>query len=131
MTETFEEDGVVLCLIIRLDGLPDETTFHTSPDHALQVGHISHSAEHEIVRHEHVPLQRQITGTSEVLLVRRGRCEIDVYDSGRRLLGTRELLTGDLVVLLGGGHGFRMLEDTVLLEVKQGPYPGIAEKEHF
>jgi hypothetical protein len=38
---------------------------------------------------------------------------------------------GDVVVLLDGGHGFRMLEDTVLLEIKQGPYSGLGEKEQF
>ena len=47
------------------------------------------------------------------------------------LIATRELATGDVMLMVGGGHGFRMLEDTVLLEVKQGPYTGVAEKERF
>ena len=47
------------------------------------------------------------------------------------LVATRELKTGDVMLMVGGGHGFRMLEDTVLLEVKQGPYTGITEKRLF
>jgi len=49
----------------------------------------------------------------------------------KQLVATRELRTGDLMLMVGGGHGFRMLEDTVFLEVKQGPYIGIDEKERF
>ena len=51
--------------------------------------------------------------------------------SGVALVATRELLPGDIMLMVGGGHGFRMLEDTVLLEVKQGPYTGLDEKERF
>jgi hypothetical protein len=56
---------------------------------------------------------------------------MDIYDDDRRLVATRELRKGDIMLMVGGGHGFRMLEDTVLLEVKQGPYTGLDEKERF
>jgi hypothetical protein len=72
-----------------------------------------------------------VVGTQEVIIVRSGRCEIDLYDSDRRHVATRELDTGDVIIIASGGHGFRMLEDTVLLEVKQGPYTGLDEKERF
>ena len=70
-------------------------------------------------------------GTSEVLIVREGRCKLDVYDVDQALVATRELLPGDIMIMVGGGHGFRIREDTVLMEIKQGPYPGVAEKERF
>lgn len=66
-----------------------------------------------------------------MLVVRSGRCQIDLYDRERRHVATRELGAGDVILIVGGGHGFRMLEDTVLLEVKQGPYTGLDEKERF
>ena len=56
---------------------------------------------------------------------------MDIYGDDQTLLASRQLETGDLVISVGGGHGFRMLEDTVLFEVKQGPYGGGAEKERF
>ena len=70
-------------------------------------------------------------GTSEVLIVRRGRCEMDIYNNERELVATRQLRQGDIMLMVDGGHGFRMLEDTVFLEVKQGPYTGVDEKERF
>ncbi|MDA2916127.1 hypothetical protein MYX64_04695, partial [Nitrospinae bacterium AH_259_B05_G02_I21] len=61
-----------------------------------------------------------------------GSCRIiSVYSSSRQLITTRELLQSDVVMLLSGGHGFRMIKDTVLLEIKQGPYFGLSEKERF
>ncbi len=35
------------------------------------------------------------------------------------------------MVMVGGAHGFEMLEDTVMVEVKQGPYMGTQEKRYF
>ena len=84
-----------------------------------------------IPRHVHRPLERHLVGTSEVLVVRQGRCEIDIYNDARQLVATRELREGDIMLMVGGGHGFRVLEDTVLLEVKQGPYTGVDEKIRF
>ena len=60
-----------------------------------------------------------------------GRCEMDVYDDERHLVSTHELGPGDVILMVAGGHGFRMLEDTTLLEVKQGPYTGLEEKIRF
>ena len=64
-------------------------------------------------------------------MVKKGRCLIDVYDDDHDLIATGELHPGDVMLMVGGGHGFRMLEDTVLLEIKQGPYTGLEEKEQF
>jgi hypothetical protein len=122
---------VPLAYIIRGDLMPSRTTFVTPPQFKQQVGFIVYPAGGEIQRHVHRPLSRHLIGTSEVLIVRRGRCEIDIYNDDRELVATRELREGDVMLMVGGGHGFHMLEDTVFLEVKQGPYTGQDEKERF
>ncbi|PYJ12408.1 MAG: hypothetical protein DME93_07525 [Verrucomicrobia bacterium] len=124
-------NGKPLAYIIRAEMNPQKTTFLTPPEFKQQVGFVVYPAGGEIQRHVHRPLQRHLVGTSEVLIIRRGRCEIDIYNNGRELVATRELRRGDIMLMVDGGHGFRMLEDTVFLEVKQGPYTGIDEKEHF
>jgi len=120
-----------LAYIIRAEVVPDKTTFLTPSELNLQVGFVVYPAGGEVARHLHRPLERHIVGTSEVLVVKEGRCHMDIYDDDRRLVATRELRKGDIMLMVGGGHGFRMLEDTVLLEVKQGPYTGLDEKERF
>jgi len=110
---------------------PQKTTFLTPPEFKQQVGFVVYPAGGEIQRHVHRPLERHLVGTSEVVIVRRGRCEIDVYNDERQLVAVRELGQGDIMLMVAGGHGFRMLENTVFLEVKQGPYTGLEEKERF
>src|SRR5262249_25682232 len=122
--ETIEADGAVLAYIAHAGPLPDTTTFLTPDDCNLQVGHIVYPARGEIARPVHLPIERHLVGSTEVLIVQRGRCEVDVYTDDERLITTRELGEGDIVIAVSGGHGFRTLEDTVLLEIKQGPYPG-------
>jgi uncharacterized protein with PhoU and TrkA domain len=123
--------GQSLAYVIRAEIDPKKTTFLTPPELKQQVGFVVYPAGGEVKRHVHRALERHLVGTSEVIIVRKGLCEIDIYDDRRNLVATRELRPGDIMLMTGGGHGFRMREDTVLLEVKQGPYTGIDEKEHF
>ena len=120
-----------LTYIIHGDYMPDQTDFITPPEFKQQVGFIVYPAGGEVARHVHKPLQRHLVGTSEVLVVRKGRCIIDVYNNEKTLVDSREIKEGDIILMVNGGHGFRMIEDTVFLEVKQGPYTGIDEKERF
>lgn len=120
-----------LCYIIRTEMQPTQTTFLTPDEFKQQVGFVVYPKDGEVARHTHKPLERHLIGTSEVLLLKKGCCLMDIYNDARELISTHELRQGDLMLMVGGGHGFRMLEDTVFLEVKQGPYTGLDEKEHF
>ncbi len=124
-------DEKPLVYIIRPDPLPDSTTFLTPPEFKQQVGFVVYPQGGEIARHIHLALERHLVGTCEVLVVIKGHCLIDVYTDQKELVTTRELKTGDVMLMVGGGHGFRMLEDTVFLEIKQGPYLEKEEKERF
>ena len=120
-----------LAYILRPNPLPGQTTFITPPEFKQQVGFIVYPAGGEVKRHLHLPLERHLIGTSEVLVVQKGRCLAYIYNDRRELVATRELKAGDVMLMVGGGHGFRILEDTVFLEIKQGPFLPVAEKEHF
>ena len=124
-------NGEPLAYIIRAEVSPEKTTFLTPAELNLQVGFVVYPAGGEVERHLHRPLRREIVGTSEVLVVKEGRCQMDIYNDAKELVATRELRKGDVMLMVGGGHGFRMVEDTVFLEIKQGPYTGLDEKERF
>lgn len=123
--------GEALAYIIRAEMRPSHTTFLTPSELNLQAGFVVYPAGGEIARHIHKPLERHIIGTSEVLIVKEGQCLVDFYNDAQELVATRDLRTGDTVLLVSGGHGFRMLEDTILLEIKQGPYVEMGDKEQF
>ena len=125
------KDNVLTSIIIRREYQPTETTFITSPDLAQQVGFVVYPPGGVIKRHLHKNVDRQNISSSEALIVRQGRLEIDIFDQNKVLLATRELQAGDFVLMVSGGHGFRILEATILLEVKLGPYAGPSDKELF
>jgi hypothetical protein len=123
--------GKVYCYIVRSSYSPTQTTFVTSQDSIQQVGFIVRDKGATIARHVHRTVERRIIGTPEVLLVRTGRCEVDLYSDEQERIATCQLFAGDVILLVAGGHGFRVLEDTVLMEVKQGPYMGQDDKSLF
>jgi hypothetical protein len=124
-------NGQFIATILRQDFRPDQTTFITPDAYYQQTGLVVYPAGGVIKRHLHLPLQRHLIGTPEAILVRVGSVEVDLVGLDRTPLGTWVLKQGDLIILAGGGHGFRCLENTILLEVKQGPYTGLKEKEFF
>jgi hypothetical protein len=123
--------GRPLAYIIRRELTPVATTFLTPSDFTQQLGFVVYPAGGEIKPHLHRSIERTVRGTSEVLVVKKGRCEVDIYNNAKEAVATRELREGDILLLVDGGHGFHMLEDTVFVEIKQGPYTGLDEKERF
>lgn len=124
-------NGQPLVYIIRTNPNPEKTTFITPPEFKQQVGFVVYPAGGEITRHLHLALERHLIGTCEVLVLLKGRCLMDIYNDTKELVTTKELAQGDVMLMVGGGHGFRIIEDTVFLEVKQGPYLDTVEKERF
>lgn len=131
LTEQIVGADALIALVIRADAEPPETTFVTDPNANLQVGFIVYPEEGQVARHMHRPPTRMVEHTSEALLLRSGRCVAELFDTDGTFLREVELGQGDVLVLFAGGHGFRMTEDTVMLEIKQGPYAGVEEKERF
>jgi hypothetical protein len=95
------------------------------------MGMIVYGAGQDIPAHVHLPVTREVHGTNECIVVRKGRCRVTIYDSQRNFVAQRDLEQGAIILLVGGGHGFHLHEDTILFEVKQGPYVGDADKERF
>lgn len=121
----------VLAIIIPNEYVPGKTEFITPDSYMQQVGFIVYPKGGTIVPHLHHELPRKLMGTSEVLLLRKGHCWVDFYLENKSIFCSRELKAGDILLLVSGGHGFRMIEDTIFIEIKQGPYIGEQEKDRF
>jgi hypothetical protein len=123
--------GQHIATVVRNDYMPTKTTFITPDGYYQQAGFVVYEEGGQVPRHMHLPLQRHLTGTPETLLIKRGVVEADLYAMDRSFLKTVTLYEGDIIMLVSGGHCFRFTEDTVLFEIKQGPYTGLKEKELF
>ena len=129
--ETIESNGQILAMVIRQSYLPSQTSFLTPKEFNQQVGFIVYSRGSTIRRHRHTMQERRIVGTTEVIWIKRGHCRLDVFDDREIAVKQIDLRTGDLVILVARGHGFEVEEDTVLVEVKQGPFSPTEDKVFF
>ncbi|MDP3791554.1 MAG: hypothetical protein Q8R38_05890 [Candidatus Omnitrophota bacterium] len=106
-------------------------TFFTPPEFSQQVGLLRHRKGAQVKPHVHKLVKRRIERTQEVLHVKKGKVAVYLYDEKERCLGTRILKKGDTILLASGGHGVEVLKDSLMLEIKQGPYAGVDDKEYF
>lgn len=132
MTEEIEDGGGnLLAIILSHEFSRPGIHFFTPPHLSQQLAYMSHPAGKVIEPHVHNPVAREVHFTQEVLFLKRGRLRVDFYDVERRYLTSRVLGAGDVILLASGGHGFEVLEELEMVEVKQGPYTGDADKTRF
>lgn len=131
LIETITHGLEPIALIIRASYDEPGIQFFTPANFSQQVAFMRHPAGHKIAAHVHNLQVRQVLYTQEVLFIRRGTVKVNLYSSTKEPIGSRNLNAGDLVLLCGGGHSFEMLEDSSMIEVKQGPYAGAADKTRF
>ncbi len=130
-TETIRNLDQTIAIIIAAEYRAEGIQFFTSDVFSQQLAYMNRPSGYVIPPHVHNPVQRDVVWTQEVLFVRSGRMRVDFYTDGRHYLESRIVKTGDVVMLVAGGHGFEMLEPTELIEVKQGPYSGDHDKTRF
>jgi len=121
----------LLAIIVSHEFREPGIHFFTSGEFSQQLASMRHPDGHVIEPHVHNPVDRTVQYTQEVLLIKRGRLRVDFYDGNRAYLQSRVLGQGDIVLLASGGHGFKVLEEVEMIEVKQGPYAGEADKTRF
>jgi hypothetical protein len=129
--EQFIHNGTIYALIVRNNFHKDGISFLTDGHGLLEMGYMSHPAGYIVVPHYHPPFLRQTQGTQEVIFLKSGSMRVDFYSDQNKCIGSRELAGGDWIVLLAGGHGIDLLEPSVLIEVKNGPYAGDKDKIRF
>ena len=129
--QRIENEGVLLAIIVRKEYDEPGIHFFTSGDYSQQLGYMNHPAGKIIEPHVHNHISREVSFTQEVLFIRKGRLRIDFYSSAQQYIESHVVAGGDVVLLASGGHGFEVLEEIEMFEVKQGPYAGDIDKTRF
>jgi len=99
------KDGKTIAIVVRKDFKKGGVNFISDPDFPLQLGISNYKKDEEIKAHFHIENEIKINKIQEKFK-------------------SIELTTGDIIFFIDGGHGFNMLEETDIIEVKQGPYFG-------
>jgi len=133
MTEIIKDD-MVLARHITAEDIKPGLNFYSEDKEYIQVGIWGHYEQgKELKAHIHNKIERISDRTYEVLYVIKGALSADIYDMDENKVETLAVKQGEILVLLNSGHGYTILEDdTTVLEVKNGPYPGAeADRRRF
>ena len=126
--ELIQHNDRIVALIFRPDPGLKGTNFFTPPEYSLQVGYLQYKSGESIPAHTHYKTERTVTGAAEIAIIQSGSCEVELFSEDGTPLSKHTLVAGNAIVMLTGGHSFRMMEDTSLYLIKQGPYGGSEEK---
>ena len=131
MVEYINNKNEVLAIIIPHGYREPGIHFFTPDDLSQQLAFMRHPVGKVVFPHIHNPVPREVHYTQEVLFIRKGKLRIDFYNDEKVYLESRVLQEGDVILLVSGGHGFEVLEELEMIEVKQGPYVGDHDKTRF
>lgn len=131
MIQKILHNNKILSIIIRRDFKKEGIEFFTPDDFSQQLAYMKRSKNYVISPHVHNIAVREVQYTEEVLFIKSGKVRVDFYDDDKNYLESAILMAGDVILLARGGHGFEMLEESEIIEVKQGPYMGEKDKTRF
>jgi len=124
-------DGQLYAIILKAEYDEGGIKFFTSNELSQQLASMSYKPGKIIPAHSHQLVRREVFFTQEALFIRKGKLRVDFYSSEQEYRCSRILQKGDVILLIAGGHGFEVLEDLNMVEVKQGPYAGDQDKVVF
>jgi hypothetical protein len=131
MIEKIINKNHTMAIIIKANYYSEGIEFFTPKDYSQQLGYMNRPKGYEIAPHLHNRVKRNVEYTHEVLLIKSGKVRVDFYDEYKDYLKSRVLNKGDVILLVSGGHGFEMLEQSEMIEIKQGPYMDDNDKTLF
>ena len=131
MKEYVKFDGEILAIIVRSSFRREGIEFFTPEHFSQQLGYMKRPKGYTVEPHIHNFIPREVSFTQEVLFIKSGKVRIDFYDGNKEYFESKILESGDIILLAHSGHGLMMLEESELIEVKQGPYIEAEDKIKF
>lgn len=120
-----------LAIVIRKDYQKEGVEFFTPNEFSQQLAYMNHKKGKVIDAHVHSDVKREVHLTKEVLVIRKGKLRVDFYDNEKKYIKSTIIEAGDVILLAFGGHGFEVIEDCEMIEIKQGPFVGEKDKTRF
>lgn len=105
--------------------------FFTNNKLPFQVGLLNHQKNHKIIPHQHKKKEKKIQNTSEFLFLLSGKVRVNFFNKKKKKIESKIIKTGDMILLIDGGHGFDILKKSILVEIKQGPFNSEIDKVRF
>ena len=124
--ESIKDGDKILVLILRNGDFAKDLNFYTKDEDFIQVSTWNYNKGKKTIPHSHKISERTSNKSQEVLYIKKGKIKSKIYNEKEIMIKEAVLNAGDTVIIFGGGHSYEILEgDTQVLEVKNGPYPGL------
>jgi len=129
-TEHITTNGNTLAIVVRSSFNTPGLSFLTPDNFPLQMGMHLRPAKTHIEPHQHQPFTDIKTlPTQEFFYIIDGKVEVNLFYKKKKH-STITLNKGDMI-LLNTGHEITFLEDTKIVEIKQGPYRGKEQEKEY
>lgn len=127
MDNKVEVDGEVYAILACAKDVKEGTEWFGEKYEPLQASRMNYKAWSEFRIHKHILNPRTIKFTQEAFIVIKGKIEVGIYDDNCVMIGRLEAWEGEAIFVYRGGHGVRILEDSLLYEVKAGQFSAVSE----
>lgn len=127
MIEYLGSDSNPAAFVIRSNEKIDGINFFSNKTDPQQIGLMTRPKGYIVKMHSHNLVERTIEITQEVLIIRSGKIMIRIVFENETF--ETVLFQGDLITLIRGSHELIFLDESQILEIKQGPYLGSNDKK--
>lgn len=120
------KDGEDIAAIIIKSTFQEPGAHFPTPEYFnLQVGIHNRPAGTAIKPHVHKTIKElRDVPVQEFFILEKGRVRVDLFSREEKFIAACELEAGDSAIIISG-HGMEFLEESRIVEVKQGPYRGV------
>lgn len=119
--EEIKKDGKILAIILHSASTDKGVEFVTPNDFGLQLGFHKRKKNDVVKAHDHLPFDvLKNLDVQEIIFVKKGKISVGLYHNKKPF--KEVIVLSDEIILLNTGHNVKFLEDTEMIEVKQGPY---------
>ena len=115
----------LVAIIFRKDIKVSGLKFFTDSRNPFQIGIHNRPKGLKLKPHFHKLEKPLVIDTiQEILMVQKGKIKVSLFSTSAKMLAQKILKAGDSILLISGGHGVEFLNQSIIFEIKQGPYPG-------
>ncbi len=107
---------------MKISAMPKGSVPHTDGKQSLELLTLKYAKNTYLKAHVHIPRKRITSHLQECFIVLKGKVRVDLFGPDKKFFKRIYLKTGELFFAFGGGHGFKMLEDAEMIELKNGPF---------
>lgn len=97
MIKRFFYNNELIAFVIKRDYTKEGITFFTDDEFPEQIAYMSHKKDTVVMAHVHNKIERKILVTQEVLILKKGKIRLDLYNENKEYIESYIAEAGDII----------------------------------